>query len=102
MKSECNDILCNWKMIFQASDGKRNYFLDLLNINFNIIKPFYAKKGPWLQLFEHSNSLCVQATKAITNHAPICEYRLRFFSKKEFKCPYGSYPIELQNYAIRL
>ena len=28
------------------------------------------------------------------NHALIDEYRLRFFLRKEFKCPCGVYPIE--------
>jgi len=93
-KSECDNILCNWKMTFQASDGKGNYFLNLLNVNFNFIKLFYAKRGPWLQSFGHSNSLCAHATRAITNHAPISEYRLRFFPREEFKCLYSLYSIK--------
>jgi len=36
----------------------------------------------------------VRATRAIVNHAPIGEYRLRFFPKEEFSCPCGLYPIE--------
>ena len=99
-KSECNDILCNWKMTFQASDGKGNHFLDLLDINFNFIKPFYTKEESWLQLFDHSNSLCVHVTRAITNHAPISEYRLRFFPREEFKCPCGLYPIESRRHIL--
>ena len=45
-KSECNNILNHWKMIFQALDSKGNHFLNLLNDKFNIIEPFYAKGGP--------------------------------------------------------
>ena len=60
-------------MTFQASDSKGNHFLNLLNVNFNFIKPFYAKGEPWLQSFGHLNSLCVDATRAITNHAPVGE-----------------------------
>ena len=69
-------------MTFQASDSKENQFLNLLNDNFNIIEPFYAKGGPWLQLFGHSNSLCAHVFRAITNHTPFGEYRLRFFPRK--------------------
>ena len=69
-KSECDNILNHWKMTFQVSDGKGKH------------------------LFGHSNSLCVHVTRAITNHAPIWEYRLRFFPREEFKCPCGLYPIE--------
>jgi len=81
-------------MTFQALDGKGNHFLDLLDVNFNVIEPSYTKGGPWLQWFGHSNLLCARATRAITNHAPIGEYRLRFFPEEEFKCPCGSYLIK--------
>ena len=93
-KSESNDILKVWKMMFQTSDLKGNQFLDLLNNNNNIIELSYVKGGSWLKTFGHSNSLCVCATRAITNHAPIGKYRLRFFPREEFKCPCGLYPIE--------
>jgi len=81
-------------MTFQASDGKGKKFLDLLDNNFNTIEPAYTKGGPWLQVFGHSNSLCVHATRAITNHAPIGEYRLRFFPNKNFKCLCNNYSIK--------
>ena len=90
----CDNIINQWKMMFQASDGKGRQFLDLVDDNLNIIKPVYTKGGPWLQVFGHSNSLCAHATRAITNHAPIGEYHLRFFSNKDFKCPCSNYSIE--------
>ena len=46
-------------MTFQASDFKEKQFLDLLNDNNNIIEPSYTKRGFWLKIFEHSNSLYV-------------------------------------------
>ena len=61
-------------MTFQASNGKGNHFLDLLDNDFNIIESSYTKGGPWLQVFGHSNSLCARTTRAITNHAPIRKY----------------------------
>ena len=99
-KTECDDILNNWKMTFQASDGIGNQFLNLLNDNFNIIEPFYAKGGPWLQAFSYSNSLCACTSRAITNHTPIGEYRLRFFPREEFKCPCGLYPIKSRRHIL--
>ena len=81
-------------MTFQALDGKGKHFLDLLDDNFNTIKLAYTKEGSWLQVFSHSNSLCARAMRAITNHTPIGEYRLRFFSNKDFKCPCNNYPIK--------
>ena len=47
-KSECDNILNHWKMMFQALDGKGNHFLNLLNDKFNIIELFYVKGGSWL------------------------------------------------------
>jgi len=93
-KTEYDNIINNWKMIFQASDLKGRQFLDLLDVDFNVIEPSYAKRGPWLKLFKHLNSLCTCATRAITNHTPIGEYKLRFFPRDEFKYPCGLYPIE--------
>ena len=87
-------------MIFQASDLKEKQFLDLLNDNDNIFEPSYVKGGSWLKIFGHSNSLCVHATRAITNHAPIGEYRLRFFPREEFKCLCRLYPIESRYYIL--
>ena len=93
-KSEGNNILKVWKMMFQASNLKGNQFLDLLDNDNNIIEPSYVKGGSWLKTFGHSNSLCACTTRAITNHTPISEYRLRFFPREEFKCLCSLYPIE--------
>ena len=73
-KSECNNIINNWKMTFQASDQKRRNFLDLVNSNNKILELTYSKDGAWLQYIGHSNMLCARATRAITNHTPIGEY----------------------------
>jgi len=87
-------------MTFQASDGKGKQFYDLVDDNLEIIEPSYTKGGPWLQSFGHSNLLCARATRAITNHAPIGEYRLQFFPKEDFKCPYGDYPIKTRRHIL--
>ena len=102
-KSESDNILKVCKMMFQASDLKGNQFLDLLDNNNNIIKPLYVKDGLWLKTFGHSNSLYMHTTRAITNHAPISEYRLRFFPREEFKYkPHvcGLYPIKSRCYIL--
>jgi len=75
-KSDSNDIINQWKITFQASEGKGKHFLNLLDDDFNTIELSYIKGGLWLQIFGYSNSLCAHATRAITNHAPIGEYRL--------------------------
>ena len=95
-----DDILSICKMTFQALNLKGNQFLDLVDNNNNIIEPTYVKEGLWLKVFGHLNSLCVHATRAITNHAPIGKFRLRFFPRKEFKCLYDRYPIETRCYIL--
>ena len=87
-------------MIFQALDAKEKHFLDLLNTNDNIIELSYIKDGLWLRYFGHSNFLCTRALRAITNHAPISKYRLRFFPREDFSCFYGSYPIETRRHIL--
>jgi len=75
-KINSDNIIKQWKMIFQASDGKGRHFLELVDDDLKNIELSYTKGGPWLQLFGHSNILCARATRAITNHAPIGEYQL--------------------------
>jgi len=72
-KSESDNILNTWKMTFQVLDLKGKQFLNLLDGDNDIIEPSYIKEESWLKSFSHSNSLCAQATRAITNHAPIGE-----------------------------
>ena len=81
-------------MTFQVLDLKEKYFLDLLNSNDNIIELSYIKSGSWLKFFGYFNSLYARVSRAITNHAPIGEYRLRFFPREEFRCLCRLYPIE--------
>ena len=85
-KCESDDILNIWKMMFQASYLKENQFLDLVDDDNNIIEPTYVKERSWLKVFGHSNSLCACDTRAISNHAFIVKFRLRFFPREEFKC----------------
>jgi len=87
-------------MNFQASDEKGRNFLDLLDNNLNIIELTYSKGGLWLKYFSHLNLLCVRATRAITNHAPISEYHLRFFSQENFACPCALYLIKTRRHIL--
>ena len=83
-------------MTFQASDLRRHQFLDLVDDDNNSIESFYTNGGSWLKYFGHYNSLCARVMRAIINHAPIREYQLRFFSRKDFSCPCGFYPLKLR------
>jgi len=77
-------------MSFQASDKKGRNFLELDDDDEETpIVPYYKKEGAWLKYFGHSNSTCARITRLITNHAPIGEYRQRFFPLEESLCPCG-------------
>ena len=67
------------------SNYKRRNFLNLPNDNLSNIKLSYTKERPWIEQFSFSNLLCAQATKAISNHTSIGEYKLRFFPSKDFR-----------------
>ena len=95
-KNEYNNIIRNWCMIFQVSDFKGKYFLDLLYDNLNLIESSYIKGGSWIKHFRHSNSLCTRVTRAITNHAPIGKYYLQFFSYEKFSYLCRFYPIAIR------
>ena len=99
-KQECNNLVNRWKMTFQVLDSKGKHFLDLVDGDENTLEPFYIKSSSWLKYFGHSNTLCARALRAITNHTPIGEYKLRFFSREEFRCLCGLYPIETRHHIL--
>ena len=47
-KTYSDNIINQWKMTFQVSDGKGKHFLDLLDDDFNPIELSYTKGGPQL------------------------------------------------------
>ena len=75
-KSECDGIINKWKIMFQALNLKGRNFMDLVDSDNNFLEPTYSKDSTWLQYFSYSNMLCTRAIRAITNYAPIEEYRL--------------------------
>ena len=79
---------------------KNKQFLNLVDGDNNLFEPLYIKDSLWFQNFGHSNSLYARASRAITNHAPIGKYRLRFFPREEFRYPYSQYPIKSRHYIL--
>ena len=77
-----------------------SYLSNYLCSDVELIKPLYTKGGLWIKQFSFSNLLCAQATWAITNHAPIGEYRLRFFPSEDFSCPYRSYSTKTKHHIL--
>ena len=89
-------------MTFQMSDFKRKHFLNLLDNKLNTIVFLYINGGLWIKHFRHSNLLCVRTMRAITNHALIDEYCLRFFPNEDFSYLCISYPIVSLSYFLNI
>ena len=78
-KKECDNILYEWQESFANSLKKGQCFLDFEDEKQQVIKPTYTKGGSWLPFIGFKNSLCTRFTCMTTGHAPIGEYRQRFF-----------------------
>jgi len=88
-KKECDTTLCKWQTHFANSLKKGHYFLNFEDEKEIVIKPTYAKGGSWLPVIGFSNSLCARFTRMTTGHAPIGEYRQRFFPQLSTSCSCG-------------
>ena len=87
--SQRNSKACleEWIVEFSRGETRGRNFLTLNTEKRTEATPTYAKGGTWMSYLGHSISLCARATRAILNHAPIGEYRARFFPQKT--CPCG-------------
>jgi len=86
--------------MFQASNTKGRFFLNLLDDNLKSVEPSYSEEVLWLKFFGYSNLLYTGASRAIINHTSIEEYHLRFFLQEEFKCPYEQYLIKTRQHIL--
>ena len=99
-KEECDFIVKKWQMYFQASNYKERNFLNLNNNDSNPICPTYLKNRAWLKHCSLSNLFCACITRLMTNHAPIGEYRQRFFPNASIPCPCSNSPIETRSHIL--
>jgi len=87
----CTD---QWITTFNHGHNKGHQFLQLRINKKKRIQPSSIKGGGWLNHIGSSVSLCARATRAILNHAPIGEYRKRFFPRSNLACPCGHNRVE--------
>ena len=86
--------LDTWRTSFIRPSSQGRYFLSLKGGIKNLLQPFYAKGGGWLPFIGESVTLCARATRAILNHAPIGEFRQRFFPVECTQCPCSHCQVE--------
>jgi len=97
-KKECNLALNSWQKSFKDSKKKGQLFLDFEDDNEKVIKPSYAKGGSWLPHIGISNSICARFTRMMIGHAPIGEYKQRFFPNESPQCPCGEAEVETREH----
>jgi len=93
-KKECDNILHKWQDSFTTNPKRGQCFLDFEDKNQKVIKPTYAKGSLWLPFIDFTNSLCAYFTHMTTSHAPIGEYRQRFFPYLPISCLCGEAKIQ--------
>ena len=76
-----------WRSSFSHPSSQGCHFLSLKGGNRKPLQPSYTKGGSWLPFIAESVTLCARATRAILNHAPIGEFRQRFFPAECTQCP---------------
>ena len=97
-KKECDLLLESWQKSFKDSRKKGQLFLDFEEDNERVIKLTYAKGGLWLPHIGVSNSVCARFTCMMTGHAPIGEYRQRFFPNSLTQCPCGKADVQTREH----
>jgi len=99
-KKECDNILHKWQESFTTNPKKGQCFLDFEDENQKIIKPTYAKGSLWLPFIGFTNSLCACFTRMTTGHAPIGEYRQRFFPHLPTNCSCGEAEVQTREHIV--
>jgi len=99
-KKECDNTLCEWQTHFANSLKKGHYFLNFEDEKEIVIKPTYVKGGSWLPVIGFSNSLYARFTRMTTGHAPIGEYRQRFFPQLSTSCPCGKAEVQTREHIV--
>lgn len=101
MRKRATDAVCDaWIARFAEPNYAGRNWLGLTGGNGRPIKPKYAKGGPFLPKVNMSNSLCARFTRAVTNHAPIGEYRERFFPLEPNKCRCDGVTLETRQHVL--
>jgi len=75
-------------------------FLNFEDEKEKVIKPTYTKGGSWLSIIGFTNSLCARFTRMTTGHAPIREYRQRFFLHLPTSCPCGKAKVQTREHIV--
>ena len=89
-----------WKHSFKSPLHRGNGFMLLTNDNHSTLTPSSKGGGLWLKKWRHSPPLFARLTCAVLLHAPIGQYKRRFFLKEDPSCPCGRAPVETRAHII--
>ena len=99
-KKEYDNILQEWQLTFANSLKRGHYFLMFENEDQQVIKPIYVKGSSQLPVIGFTNFLCACFTCMTTGHAPIGEYKQRFFSNLPTSYLCGKAEVQTYKYII--
>jgi len=99
-KKECDDLIQEWQTSFVNTENKGRLFLEFEDSNLQVIKPTYTNGGSWLPSIGFYNSLCARFTRMTTGHAPIGEYKQRFFPNEPTNCPCGLAEVQTREHIV--
>jgi len=99
-KKECDNTLKKWQNSFYTSQKRGQLFLDFEDKKQIVIKPMYIKGGSWLPSIGFTNALCTWFTHMTTDHAPIGEYRQRFFPNSPLSCSCGQAELQTREHIV--
>ena len=99
-------LLKGFKLALRLWESSKNWWrydqmkfvTDLKDNNNENIVPTYTKGSLWLKICRCSNTLTAYLTRLITNHTPIGEYRLRFFSNELCSYPCKKAEIKMRQH----
>ena len=91
----------NWQADLDLPSYRGTSFLGLRNPKGKPITPTTHKAGPFLKVFGYSSQLTARMVRCVTCHAPIGEYRARFFPSEESRCRCELRPEETRDHILR-
>lgn len=99
-KDTVSRMLGSWKDSFRDKKYIGNNFLTLYESKDVPLVPTHLNQGPWMRKTGHSNTLTARLAHSVTGHAPIGEYRSRFFPLEPTSCRCG-FPLESVRHVYR-
>ncbi|KAF8220917.1 hypothetical protein L208DRAFT_1536816 [Tricholoma matsutake] len=103
LRNQIEKVVCkDWHIWFAEPLYRGWHFLQLKGVRGKPVLPSTHKGGPWLKVMGNSTTDTSCATRMITGHAPIGEYRHCFSLDGEYQCWCFGPEIQTQDHILRV